>query len=45
MLLAEAPVWHFWIAVFIFVPTVLLVIATIVGYLIKVVAPRYPPEQ
>ena len=45
MLLAQAPVWHFWIAVFIFVPTVLLVIATIVGYLIKVVAPRYPPEQ
>ena len=45
MLLAQAPVWHFWIAVFLFVPAVLLVVATVVGYLVKVVAPRYPPEQ
>jgi hypothetical protein len=45
MLLAESPVWHFWIAVFLAVPAVLLVVATIIGYLVKVVAPRYPREQ
>ena len=39
-MLAQAPVWHFWIAVFIVIPALLLVVATIVGYLVKVVAPR-----
>jgi len=41
MVLAEL-VWHFWIAVLIVVPTILLVIATIVGYVTKVSKPRYP---
>ncbi len=36
-----AVVWHFWIAVALAVPAVLLVIGTIVGYVIKVVLPRY----
>jgi uncharacterized membrane protein len=40
-MLAQAPVWHFWIAVFIVIPALLLVVATIIGYLVKVVAPRY----
>jgi hypothetical protein len=40
-MLAQAPVWHFWIAVFLVVPALLLVLATIVGYLVKVVGPRY----
>jgi len=40
-MLAQAPVWHFWIAVFLVVPALLLVLATVVGYLVKVVAPRY----
>lgn len=37
-----AVVWHFWIAVAIIVPAVLLVIATVVGYVQKVSKPRYP---
>jgi hypothetical protein len=40
-MLAQAPVWHFWIAVLIVIPALLLVIGTIIGYLVKVVAPRY----
>jgi hypothetical protein len=41
MTLAAAPVWWFWIGVAIVIPTILLVIATIVGYFVKVVGPRY----
>lgn len=37
-----AVVWHFWIAVLLTVPSVLLVIATIAGYVLKVSKPRYP---
>jgi len=37
-----AVVWHFWIAVLIVIPTVILVIATIVKYVTKVSKPRYP---
>ena len=37
-----AVVWHFWIAVLIVVPAILLVIGTIVMYVRKVVMPRYP---
>jgi len=39
---AQETVWHYWLAVALAVPAVLLVIATIIGYLVKVVAPRYP---
>jgi hypothetical protein len=44
-MLAKAPVWHFWIAVFLAIPAVLLVLATIVGYVVKVVAPKYPKQS
>lgn len=37
-----AVVWHFWIAVLLTVPAVLLVIATIAGYVLKVSKQRYP---
>lgn len=37
-----AVVWHFWIAVLLVVPAVLLVLGTIVMYVRKVVVPRYP---
>lgn len=37
-----AVVWHFWIAVALAIPAVLMVIATVVGYFVKVVAPKYP---
>jgi uncharacterized membrane protein len=40
--LLAAKVWHFWIAPAVVALTVLAVIATIIGYLRKVVAPKYP---
>lgn len=42
MLLAQ--VWHFWIAVPLMVGAVAFTVATIVGYLTKVVRPKYPPR-
>lgn len=35
-------VWHAWIAFPLFALAVLLVVALVVGYLVKVVAPQYP---
>jgi len=40
-----AVVWHFWIAVFIVIPAILLVIVTLVGYVTKVSKPRYPEQS
>jgi hypothetical protein len=37
-----AVVWHFWIAVALVVPAILLSIAVLVGYVYKVVLPKYP---
>jgi hypothetical protein len=37
-------VWHYWIAVPLAIGGILFVIATIVGYLNKVVRPKYPPR-
>ena len=37
-----AVVWHYWIGVFMFLPAVLLLVATIAGYFIKVSRTRYP---
>jgi hypothetical protein len=45
MLLLASRVWHAWIAFPLFAITVLMVIGLIVGYVVKVVAPRYPPRQ
>ncbi len=39
-----AVIWHYWLAVALFVPGVLLIFAIIGGYLKKVVAPRFEPE-
>ena len=41
MLLA-APEWHFWIAPLLTAGAVMLVLSLVVGYLVKVVGPRYP---
>jgi hypothetical protein len=38
-------VWHYWIAVPMFVGAILALIATIVGYLVKVSSTRYPREE
>lgn len=40
-----AVVWHFWIAPILVGSGVLLIIATIVGYLNKVSKPRYAPKK
>lgn len=40
-----AVVWHTWIAVFLVIPAILLVIAVGVGYVTKVSKPRYPDQQ
>ena len=44
VVLATAKVWHYWIAPVIVVLAVLLVVATLIGYLRKVVAPKYPRQ-
>ena len=41
MLLA-AKVWHYWISIALLIPILLIVIGVLVGYLIKVIGPRYP---
>ncbi len=40
-----AKVWTYWIAVPLVAGAVLFVVATIVGYLVKVTRPRYPRNQ
>ncbi len=42
---AESQVWHYWIAVPLVVGAVLFIIATLVGYLVNVVKPKYPPRS
>lgn len=39
-----AVVWHFWIAVLLVIPTILLVVGIGVMYLKKVEMPRYPKD-
>ena len=41
-MLVAAKVWHYWTMVPLFFGSLLLVIALIVGYLVKVQMPRYP---
>jgi hypothetical protein len=38
-------VWHYWLAVPLFAGAVLALVATIVGYLVKVGSARYPREE
>jgi uncharacterized membrane protein YpjA len=42
---AESPVWHYWIAVPLVVGAVLFIVATLIGYLVNVVKPKYPPRS
>ncbi|MEZ5134964.1 MAG: hypothetical protein R2699_07900 [Acidimicrobiales bacterium] len=39
-----AVVWHYWIAVALAIPAILLVIGVIIGYLYKVKMPQYPKK-
>jgi hypothetical protein len=41
-LLLAAKVWHYWISIALLVPILLVVVGVLVGYLIKVIGPRYP---
>lgn len=45
MVFAAAKVWHFWIGVVLTLGAVLAVVATIIGYLVKVQAPQYPGRK
>jgi hypothetical protein len=40
-LLATPQVWHHYLAYFVFFPVLAIVIALIIGYWVKVVAPKY----
>ncbi len=40
-----AVVWTFWIAPVLVVATVLALMGLVVGYLVKVVLPKYPPGE
>ena len=44
-MIATSHVWHYWIAVPLVIGAVLFVLATIVGYLVNVVRPKYPRNQ
>jgi hypothetical protein len=37
-------VWHFWLAPVLFIGVLVLLAATLFGYLKKVTAPRYPKD-
>jgi hypothetical protein len=39
--LAHANVWHYYLSIFLIVPTILVLIGIVVGYVYKVVAPKY----
>ena len=39
-----AQVWHFWLGVFLAIAAILTVVALVVGYLVKVQRPQFPPN-
>lgn len=45
MLTLAGVVWHYWIAVPLAAGAVLLVLATVLGYLMNVTKYRYPPKE
>ena len=42
MPLVLAEVWHHWISLFLLVPAVVIVVALVLGYLMKVESQRFP---
>ncbi len=38
------PAWHYWIGIAILMPALLAVIATVIAYLVKVTANKYPRQ-
>jgi hypothetical protein len=45
MLLAAGRVWTFWMGVLVFALVVPVTLGVAVGYLVKVVKPKYPPRS
>lgn len=45
MAIFAAPVWHWWISVLLTIPAVLMIPALVIGYIVKVVRPRYEPKK
>jgi hypothetical protein len=43
--LAAAPIWTFWMGVGVFILVIGATVATVVGYFMKVVRPKYPPRS
>ena len=41
LLLATAKVWHYWLSIAIIIPVLMVVVGVVLGYLRKVVAPKY----
>ena len=41
MLLAHAEVWHYYLSIALIVPILLISVAVLLGYVVKVVAPKY----
>lgn len=44
-ILAASPVWHYWIGLVLLLATGLLLLAVIVGYLVRVQSPQYPKRR
>lgn len=42
--IVAAKVWHYWIGIAILIPALLLVVATVLGYLSKVTSNKYPKQ-
>ena len=44
LIVAAAKVWHYWIGIAILLPSLLGVVALVVGYLVKVTSNKYPRQ-
>ena len=40
-----AVIWHYWIAIVLFISAFGVTAAVIAGYFVKVVRPKYPPKR
>jgi hypothetical protein len=45
VILAANKVWHYWIGLVLLIATGLLLLAVVVGYLVRVQAPQYPKRR
>ncbi|MEY4366115.1 MAG: hypothetical protein RLZZ305_1459 [Actinomycetota bacterium] len=43
--MVAAVVWHFWLGLALFIASVGLVVQSLIGYVVKVSATRYPNRQ